>query len=479
MERRSCQVLIIGAGPGGYVAAIRAGQLGLRTIIVEGERAGGTCLIRGCIPSKAMIHAAQRFHDLAQHESGHMGITIPGPAELDHADLVGWKDGIVDRLNTGVETLLKANGVELVSGWATFLDAKSVNVDTDDGPLHIEAEHVIMAMGSEPIELPFLPFGDRVLSSRGALDLKEVPEHLIIVGGGYIGMELGITYRMLGSKVTVVEAMSSILAAFDAELRRPVEMMCKKLKIDVITDVFATGYEEKGKGVSLSYRPKDADEGASETLDGSHVLVTVGRRPKTGGCGIEATGVRLDDRGFIEVDHRCATNMRDVHAIGDCSAMGPMLAHDASFQGEMVAEIIAGKNRIYDPVAVPAIVFTEPEIIEVGLAPGVAKEMGQEHGFEVLVGKFPLGANGRALTQNAEKKGGFVRVVAREDDHRILGIQAVGSHVSELSGEFALALEMGAVLEDIAGTIHAHPTMTEMTHEAVLATLGHAIHSTN
>ena len=475
METKKCQVLVIGAGPGGYVAAIRAGQLGLKTIIVEGEKAGGTCLIRGCIPSKALIHAAHRFHDLAKHaaKDGHMGISIPGPAELNMADLVGWKENIVTRLNKGVEHLLKNAGAELITGWAEFQDAKTVKIGKGKDAIIVQADHVILANGSVPIELPFMPYDEHVISSREALSLETLPEHVAIVGGGYIGLELGITFRMLGSEVTVVEAMDSVLPIFDKELRRPLEIAIKKQKIKTHLGVFAKGTEATKDGrVQLNFIDKnEKDEEKMQHVVVDKVLVTVGRKPNS--ASLAPTGVALDERGFVKVNDRCETNMKGVYAIGDVCDSGEMLAHVASFQGEMVAEIIAGKKRAYDPVAVPAIVFTEPEIVSVGLSPEEAKAAGHP----VIIGKFPLGANGRALTQEAEKSAGFIRICAREDDHRILGVQGVGTHISELVGEWTLALEMGALLEDVAGTIHAHPTMTEMTHEAVLATLGHAIHS--
>jgi dihydrolipoamide dehydrogenase len=475
METKKCQVLVIGAGPGGYVAAIRAGQLGLKTIIVEGEKAGGTCLIRGCIPSKALIHAAHKFHDLAKHaaKDGHMGISIPGPAELNMADLVGWKENIVNRLNKGVEHLLKNAGAELITGWAEFQDAKTVKIGEGKDAIIVQADHVILANGSVPIELPFMPYDEHVISSREALSLENLPDHVAIVGGGYIGLELGITFRMLGSEVTVVEAMDSVLPIFDKELRRPLEIAIKKQKIKTHLGVFAKGTEATKDGrVQLNFIDKnEKDDKKMQHIVVDKVLVTVGRKPNS--ASLSPTGVALDERGFVKVNDRCETNMKGVYAIGDVCNSGEMLAHVASFQGEMVAEIIAGKKRAYDPVAVPAIVFTEPEIVSVGLSP----EEAEAAGHPVIIGKFPLGANGRALTQEAEKSAGFIRVCAREDDHRILGIQGVGTHISELVGEWTLALEMGALLEDIAGTIHAHPTMTEMTHEAVLATLGHAIHS--
>ncbi|MED6297564.1 MAG: dihydrolipoyl dehydrogenase, partial [Candidatus Thermoplasmatota archaeon] len=434
-------------------------------------KAGGTCLIRGCIPSKAMIHAAERFEHLAHHVDGHMGISINGDVALDMPALVSWKDDIVERLNKGVEHLLKNAGAELIKGWATFQNAKNCTVETEDGTISIEAENVILATGSSPIELPFMKFDEELIcSSTGALDLDSLPEKVAVIGGGYIGLELGIALRRLGSEVTVIEGLDKVMAIFDDELRRPLTTWLRKNDVKTHTNCLAQGAEVKNGKVELTW--KDAEgEMQSETFD--KVLVTVGRRPNTQGWGLENMGLRMDvDGRFIRIDNQCKTSMKGVYAIGDVSGE-PMLAHRASAQGEMVAEIIAGHKRIFDPVAIPAIVFTEPEIVSVGLTPDEAKEAGED----IITGKFPLAANGRALTMEAEKTGGFVRVVARASDHVILGVQATGSHVSELSGEFTLALEMGAVLEDIAGTIHAHPTMTESFHEGVLKTLGHAIHS--
>ena len=471
MKTRSCQVLVIGAGPGGYVAAIRSAQLGLDTVIVEGDKAGGTCLIRGCIPSKAIIHASERFENLAKHaqEGGHMGISAT-PPELNIKELISWKDSIVQRLNQGVEGLLKSAGAELIHGWANFVDAKTCKVKTNDGEIRIEAENVILATGSSPIELPFMPFDEnRICSSTGALDLEDLPAKVAIVGGGYIGLELGCALTRLGTEVTVIEGLDSVLSIFDKELRRPLEIWLKKQGVKINTNCMAKGADISEEGVTMKWSDKQGEE---HTLLVDSVLVTVGRKPNTQGWGLEEMGLRMNDSGrFIAIDEQCRTNMPGVYAIGDVTG-DPMLAHRASAQGEMVAEIIAGHVRVWDKVAIPAIVFTEPEIVSVGLTPDEAKEANEN----IVVGKFPLAANGRALTLEAEKTNGFVRVVARESDHVILGIQAVGSHVAELSGEFVLALEMGAVLEDIAATVHAHPTMTESFHESVLKTLGHAIH---
>jgi len=472
---KKCQVLVVGAGPGGYVAGIRAAQLGLETIVVESDKAGGTCLIRGCIPSKAIIHAADRFDALKIHssENGHMGLSISGEAKLDMPALVSWKDSIVERLNKGVEGLLKGSGAELIIGWANFESPKICNVNTADGNLKIEAENVIIATGSSPVELPFMKFDEEfVLSSTGALDLAKLPKSTAIVGGGYIGLELGCALSKLGSEVTVIEGLDSILSIIDKEVRRPLEIWLKKHGVKIHTKALARGAEIKGKGASRKVELSFEKEGELESIKVDKVLVTVGRKANTSGWGLENMGLRMDPSSrFIRIDRQCRTSVPGIYAIGDVAGE-PMLAHKASAQGEMVAEIISGRKREFDNIAIPAIVFTEPEIVSVGLTPEEASERGEK----VIVGKFPLAANGRALSIEAEKTGGFIRVTARESDHVILGIQAVGSHIAELHGEFVLALEMGALLEDIEGTIHAHPTMAESFHEGVLKTLGHAIH---
>tara|TARA_B100001758_G_scaffold45026_1_gene36021 strand:- start:4077 stop:5513 length:1437 start_codon:yes stop_codon:yes gene_type:complete len=475
-DNRKCQVLVVGAGPGGYVAAIRSAQLGLDTIIVEGEKAGGVCLNVGCIPSKAIIHAAERYEALNKHssEDGHMGISVSGNPEIEMKGVVEWKDDIVQRLTKGVETLIKNAGAELINGWATFSSSKQCTVKTDEGEINIEAENVIIATGSSHIDLPFMPCDEEfVLSSTGALSLEKLPKKVAIVGGGYIGLELGCALTKLGTEVTVVEGMDSILGIMDKEIRRPLEIWLKKNKVTVHTNALARGSKIKGKGASRKVElifEKDSEE---QKITVDKILVTVGRSPNSKGWGVENMGIRMDASGrFIRIDRQCRTSAPGVYAIGDVAGE-PMLAHKASAQGEMVAEIISGEKREFDKVAIPAIVFTEPEIVSVGLTPDEAKEKGEE----IIVGKFPLAANGRALTIEAEKSAGFIRVTARKDDHVILGIQAVGSHVAELHGEFILALEMGAQLEDISDTVHAHPTMTEAFHESVLKTLGHAIHT--
>lgn len=474
-EIRKCQVLVVGAGPGGYVAAIRSGQLGLDTVIVEGNKAGGVCLNVGCIPSKAIIHSAERFESLQKHssEDNHMGLSVDGQVRIDMEAMTSWKDSIVNKLTKGVDSLLKGAGVEVINGWASFESSKQCVVNTGKETIHIEAENVIIATGSSHIDLPFMPCDEEfILSSTGMLDLKELPKSVAIVGGGYIGLELGCALTKLGTEVTVIEGLDEVLSIMDKEIRRPLERWLKMRKVTIHTKALARGAEIKGKGASRKVHLRYEKEGEEQSIKVDKVLVTVGRRPNSKGWGLENMGIRMDSSGnFIRIDRKCRTSAPGVFAIGDVAGE-PMLAHKASSQGEMVAEIIAGNNREFDKVAIPAIVFTEPEIVSVGLNPDEARNLGEE----VITGKFPLAANGRALTLEAEKTGGFIRVTARKSDHVILGIQAVGSHVAELSGEFVLALEMGALLEDIADTVHAHPTMTESFHESVLKTLGHAIH---
>ena len=462
------KVLVVGSGPGGYVAAIRAGQLGLDTTVVENERLGGTCLIRGCIPSKAMIHVAGKFEAMRHATgAGSLGIRLREPPILDLAQTVVWKESIVDKLNSGVGALLKRVKVRVVQGWATFSDAKTCVVSGSGDPVTITAEHVILANGSEPVELPSLPFGGVILSSTEALSLQEIPGQLVVVGAGYIGLELGIAFRKMGSNVTVVEAQDRILPLYDEQLTDPVRKWLEHAGVTVHLGAKAKGLTGDADRGSLQVELKNG-----QTLDipADRILVTVGRRPKTKGWGLERMAV--DMKGpFVMVDDQCRTSVKNVWAIGDLVGE-PMLAHKASAQAEMVAEIIAGKPRRFRPATIAAVCFTEPEIVTAGLLPAEAKAAG----IDAITGLFPLSANGRSLSMEGGGEGGFVRIVARRDNHRILGVQAVGTHVSELSGEFVLAIEMGAVLEDIAGTIHVHPTLTEAFHESALRALGHAIH---
>ena len=463
MKEISCKLLVIGAGPGGYVCAIRAGQLGLDTVIVEAKKPGGTCLNIGCIPSKAMIHAAEEYEKVRHFAEGNnsLGITA-SDASLDLAKTVAWKDGIVTRLTGGVSSLLKKARVKIVQGWATFRDGKTVAVETEMGTQIIRAETIVIATGSVPVELPFLPFGENVISSTGALSLTKVPEKLAVIGGGYIGMELGTAFAKMGAKVTIIEALPRLLATYDGELTRPVLKRLTSLGVRVLIGAKAKGLSDQGALVV------ETGDGKEETILADKILVTVGRKPLTEGWGLDQIDLDMSGR-FIRIDDRCHTSMRGIYAIGDVTGE-PMLAHRAMAQGEMVAEIIAGHKRAWDKRCIPAICFTDPELVTAGLSPDEAKAQAGE----IKIGQFPFSANGRAMTRQGED--GFVRIVARADNHVVLGIQAVGQGVSELASTFGLAIEMGARLEDIAGTIHAHPTQGEAVQEAALKALGHALH---
>ena len=461
----TCKLLVIGAGPGGYVCAIRAGQLGLDTVIVESTKLGGSCLNVGCIPSKAMIHVAEEFEKAAEAAAGKtpFGLTA-AEAKLDLKQAVAWKDGIVQRLNNGVAGLLrKAKVNKILHGRARFRDGKTVVVETETGPKTVHAEAIVIATGSAPVELPFLPFGGNVISSTGALALTEVPKRLVVVGGGYIGLELGTAFARMGSKVTVVEAQDRILPLYDAELTGPVSKRLTALGVEVLTGAKALGLTAKGDGLRI-----ETSDGKERSLPADKILVTVGRKPVTDGLGLENLVLDMDGR-FIRIGERCETTMRGIYAIGDVTGE-PMLAHRAMAQGEMVAEIVAGLPRAWDKRCIPAICFTDPEIVSVGLSPDEAKRAGHE----LKIGQFPFAANGRAMTRHGEA--GFVRVVAQAGSELVLGIQAVGQGVSELSAAFGLAIEMGATLQDIAGTIHAHPTLGEAFPEAAMKALGHALH---
>jgi dihydrolipoamide dehydrogenase len=461
------KILIVGGGPGGYVAAIRAGQLGLDVVLVEqgglDGGLGGTCLNVGCIPSKALIHAADAYHHaVEQANSAPFGLKVERPT-IDFARTVEWKDGIVGRLTSGVGALLKRHRVKILQGHAEMVDGKSCRVETDTGPQVVRAEHVVLATGSVATELPALPFGGKVISSTEALALAEVPQRLAVIGAGYIGLELGTAFAKLGAGVTVVEAQDRILPAYDDELARPVARRLRMLQVEVLTKARALGLSEAGDALLVER------EGAGRrSIAADRVLVAVGRRARLAGFGLERLDLSLQGT-FVQIDERCATSMRNVWAVGDLTGE-PMLAHRAMAQGAMVAELIAGHRRVFDKVAIPAVCFTDPEIVTVGLSPEEARQAGRE----VLTAQFPLQANGRALTLRAEE--GFVRVTARADNHLVLGVAAVGAGVSELASAFSLALEMGARLEDIGGTIHAHPTLGEAFHEASLRALGEALH---
>ncbi len=467
MSTESTQLLVIGGGPGGYVAAIRAAQLGVSTVLVEGEHLGGTCLNIGCIPSKALIHVAAEFDKVRHFAQGSaLGIHVSEP-RFDAAQAVQWKDGVVRRLTGGVAALLKKADAQVINGWAEIVDGKTVEVRAQRAggrqTRRITCEHLLLAPGSVPASLPSLPFGGRVISSTEALSPGEIPKRLVVVGAGYIGLELGIAYRKLGAEVTVIEALPQVLPAYDAELAKPVAASLRRLGVTVHLSCTVLGLTEAGDAV----RMRDA-QGTERTVAADQVLVAIGRRPATSGWGLERLQLDMDGH-FVKVDDQCRTSMRRVWAIGDVTGE-PMLAHRAIAQGEMVAEIVAGERRRFAAKAIPAIVFTDPEVVVVGVSP----EEAERAGLDCLQASFPFAANGRALTLEAGE--GFVRVVARRDNHLIVGWQAVGREVSELAAAFMQSIEMGARLEDIAATIHAHPTLGEAVQEAAMRALGHALH---
>lgn len=457
MKRQKTEVLIIGGGPAGYVCGVRCGQLGLRTVVVEADALGGTCLNVGCIPSKALIHAAEQVQKVLDLSKGPLGISADLKT-IDFRQTIAWKDGIVRKLTSGVGGLLKKAGVTVVHGKARILDGKTVEIAGGAETIVIETEHLVLATGSRAVELPDLPFGGSVISSTDALQLAEIPETFAVVGGGYIGLEIGTAMAKLGSKVTVVEAAGRILPQYDAELTRPVAARLSQLEVMVHTGAKAKGMSADGK--SLLFVTEDGEQ----TVAAAKVLVTIGRKPVLDGFGLEQLGLDMQGR-YIRIDGRCATSMRGVYAIGDITGE-PMLAHRAMAQGNLVAETIAGGQARWDKRAIPAVCFTDPEVVTVGLLPSDRTD--------AKVSIFPFLGNGRSMT--LERSDGFVRFVSDPNNDLILGIQAVGAGVAELAGQFSLAVEMGATLLDVAETIHAHPTLGETTQEAALKGLGRALH---
>lgn len=458
-------VVVIGAGPGGYVCAIKAAQLGLKTAVVEKEYLGGVCLNVGCIPSKAMITAAHHLHK-AQHDFPAMGLQM-GPISVDFPKMVGWKKSVCDRMASGVSALLKGNGVQVFMGEAQFKTPQELEVKSSAGATLLKAKYFVLAMGSRPIEIPGFAFDEKeILSSTGALSLTQIPERLAVIGGGYIGLEISGYMQKLGSQVTVVEAGSQLLQGVaDPECAQAVERKLKKLKVEILMNSQAQKAVKTKKGFELTLSQK----GETKTIQADKILVTVGRRPNSDSAQIQKIGIALDAKGFVKVDAQRRTNLAHIFSIGDLAGQ-PMLAHKASYEGLLVAEVIAGKNRVYDAKTVPAVVFTDPEIASAGLLESEAKD----RGHQVKVAKFPFAANGRAVSMIETE--GFVKMIADAQTDVLLGVHIVGPEASNLISEAALAIEMGARLQDIAGTIHPHPTLGETMMEAAEATLGHAIH---
>ncbi|MBL4849998.1 MAG: dihydrolipoyl dehydrogenase [Planctomycetes bacterium] len=464
MERFDAAV--IGSGPGGYVCAIRLGQLGKKTVLIEKGDLGGVCLNWGCIPSKAVIHASHLREEM-RHANA-IGIGTGGEVPVDLAKLRAWKEGIIKKLHGGVGGLLKAAGVTLLRGTATLTGPTTLEVALNEGETQeVGADAIVIATGGRPIELPFLPHKNpRVWTSKEVLALDEIPERLAIVGGGVIGLEFGCAYAKLGSKVTIVELLPHLMAGLDPELVKPVRQRFKKQGGTIHFETSAKGIEERGDHAVLLATDKN---GKALEIPCDRVIVAIGFRPNSEGIGLEAAGVKTDERGFVPVDPQCRTNVPSLYAIGDLTG-GPFLAHRASKHGIVAAEVIAGQPSMCDFLAMPAGTFSDPEIATVGLT----EQEAIEAGHDVAVGRFPFAALGRAMASN--DTAGLVKVIGDKQSGLLLGVGVTGPGANTMIAEAALAIEMGAQVEDLALTVHSHPTFSEAMMEAAEDFLGHAIH---
>jgi dihydrolipoamide dehydrogenase len=474
-DAKKFDIIVIGAGPAGYVCAIRAAQLGLKVACVDafkgkdGKQAlGGTCLNVGCIPSKALLDSSRQFWNLAHNLPTH-GITVENP-KVDMAAFIGRKDKIVKQFTGGVALLFKSNKVTPFFGTGKLLKGNKVEVSGNDGGKQtLEAANVIIATGSVPIELPFAKFdGKTIIDNAGALDLDKLPKRLGVIGAGVIGLELGSVWKRLGSEVTILEALPDFLGAADADIAKAAAREFKKQGLDIHLGAKVTKADVKKNTVEVTYSDKDGDH--KLTVD--KLLVAVGRRAYTNDLLGEGTGVKADDRGRIEVDEHCWTGVDGVWAIGDC-VRGPMLAHKGSEEGVMVAELIAGKAGHVDYGVIPWVIYTEPEIAWAGKTEKQCKD----DGIPYKTGAFPFAANGRAVAMN--EPAGLVKVIAHAETDRILGVHMCGPVVSELIAEAVVAMEFKGAAEDLARIVHAHPTLSEVVHEAALSVDKRAIHKAN
>jgi dihydrolipoamide dehydrogenase len=465
-DTHETEILIVGAGPGGYVAAIRCAQLGMDVTLADAEHVGGACLNYGCIPSKALISATNRVDDVTDVEE--MGIYADPYVDL--SELVDWKDGVVDRLTRGIESLCRAQGITIVEGRISFVDEHRADVEGADDLKAVDFETAIVATGSRPMEVPGFSFEDApVLDSRQALALEEIPERLVVVGAGYIGMELSGVFAKLGVDVTVVEMLDSVLPTYPDELSDPVRDRMEELGVSFHFGQRASEWRASDDGIVVVTEDRD---GVTSEFDADRVLVAVGRVPTADTLDLDAVGIEPNDDGTIPVDEDQRTSVENLFAIGDVAGE-PMLAHAASHEGLIAAERIAGNGEGSPYATVPAVVFTEPEIVTVGLSDAAAADRSQS----TVTGEFPLRASGRALTTGHTE--GFVRLVADAESHEVLGGAVVGLDASELSGELTLAVDTGRTLEELAATIHAHPTLSEAIMEAAGNALGRPIHTNN
>lgn len=462
----NADIVIIGGGPGGYVAAIRAAQLGLSTVLVEKDSTlGGTCVNVGCIPSKALLQSSEHFEFARQHAAEH-GVAL-GDVRLDLVTMMKRKDAVVAQNTKGLDFLMKKNGITRVQGTAALERGNIVSVRGIDGShATFPAKNVIIATGSVPMELPFLKFDEeRVLSNVGALRIPEVPKHLVVIGGGVIGLELGSVWRRLGSRVTVVELLPTILPGSDTDIIKEADRNFRKQGMEIRTGVKVTGARRSKAGVTLELEK----DGSTETLDADYVLVSIGRRPALNGIDAEGLGLRLGKGGEIAVDDQMRTSLPNVYAIGDAVG-GMLLAHKAEEEGVIAAEVIAGKPVRMHYRSMPAVVYTWPEIASVGVTEQQARESGQPY----RAGRFPFSANGRARTYG--ESSGFVKFIADTESDRLIGAHMIGPNVSELVAEVVLAFEFDGSSEDIGITVHAHPTLSETVKEAALGVLGRSLH---
>lgn len=459
------ETVVIGSGPGGYVAAIRAAQLGQKVTIIEKGNIGGVCLNVGCIPSKALIHAGHQLQAAKENEV--FGIQTK-EASIDFSKTQSWKDNkVVGTLTKGVEMLLRKNKVEIVKGEAFFVDGETVRVMFDDvnGQTY-NFKNAIIATGSRPIEIKGFKFGKRVIDSTGVLNLKEIPKRLTVIGGGYIGTELAGAYANLGSEVTILEGMEQILPTFEKDMVKLVENNFKQKNVVIETKAMAQSVTENDNGAVVKYKVN----GEEKSVESDYVLVSVGRRPNTDELGLDVAGIKVDERGFIIVDEQGRTNKPSIFAIGDIVS-GPALAHKASYEAKVAAEVISGqKGAAVDYLSIPAVCFTDPELATVGFTAAEAKEKG----FDVISSKFPLGGNGRALSLN--KTEGFVRLITEKGTGTVLGGQVAGVSASDIIAEIGLAVENGLTAEDITLTIHSHPSLGEIVMDAAELALGKPIH---
>jgi dihydrolipoyl dehydrogenase len=461
---RETQVVVIGAGPGGYAAAFRAADLGREVTLIDSAPAlGGECLHHGCIPSKALLTATHLAEQISAAQT--MGIRVEG-VSVDPTAMNQWKDGILVQLAKGLDQLAARRGIEIVHGHATFTGSRRLRI-SNGGAGTLTFAQAIIATGSRPIHLPGIEIdGERIMTSREALQLRSIPERLLVIGGGYIGLELGSVYARLGSRVAVVELTEQLLPGVDRDLVQVVQQALRKRGVELHLRTKVTGLQRQGQHVTVSLAQ---ESGPTSALEADHVLVAVGRRPNTDELGLEQTRVKLDARGFIQVDAQRRTADGRIYAVGDITGE-PMLAHKAAREGKVAAEVVAGEPAAFDNLAVPAVVFTDPEIALCGLS----EQQASAAGYTVKVGKFPFRALGRALTLNATD--GFVKVIADAERGVVLGARMVGPNVSDLISEAVLAIEMGAQLEDLAASIHPHPTLSEALAEAAEVALQRAIH---